>query len=621
MGRSVNFLPCQIRVSLRFPRRRKQDLPSTQEDPRARFFEDYRNEAEEYDREFMKKYDEDLNTTLIFVSFAWCLGVHALIRSQAGLFSAVTSAFIIEVHSHLQQDPNDETAALLRVLIHKVDNTTFGNNPPALPQWAGPPQTIVHVQAILLASLAASLLSAFLAMLGKQWLNRYVSTDMRGTAIERSQNRQRKLDGVVTWYFDHVMDALPLMLQIALLLLGCALSRYLWGIDITVASVVLSVTLLGITFYAFIIVAGTFSESCPYQTPGARFLRHIFLTILPSAFHQAHSASHKLSIFVSTRLHYLAKATFCGRLVVHSWSSFRRPWYSPSNIAILFGFVLQVPGSLIMDFCFLGPWMLLVTFGQVVNYIVTTLARTGYHWFIATSPKMDVLDRKTIALDVQCISWMLQTSLDKAVHLSTMKHLATMMTLADFDPALVSGCFNVFVGCIKVDVSNHKVAIMQGLEQLAVVSAMCFLRTFHQLSVANPGSSVLKDVRKRYNRIFHLDTDFEGLPFYYTITKIHALANTLWNPRHIRWDDCTPSTQEHISFTRSVVEVAQVLYRRTRHRKIPRWTLRFALHSLSMDPIPPTSAIADCLSIIAIDLGCEVSSTGFTMLDERCVHI
>ena len=44
---------------------------STQEDHRAQFFEDYRKEAEEYDREFMKKYDEDLNTTLIFVSFVW----------------------------------------------------------------------------------------------------------------------------------------------------------------------------------------------------------------------------------------------------------------------------------------------------------------------------------------------------------------------------------------------------------------------------------------------------------------------------------------------------------------------------------------------------------------------
>jgi len=58
------------RMSAWPPRNRKQDLPSTQEDPRARFFEDYRNEAEEYDREFMKKYDEDLNTTLIFVSSA-----------------------------------------------------------------------------------------------------------------------------------------------------------------------------------------------------------------------------------------------------------------------------------------------------------------------------------------------------------------------------------------------------------------------------------------------------------------------------------------------------------------------------------------------------------------------
>ena len=98
---------------------------------------------------------------------------------------------------------------------------------------------IVQVQAILFASLAASLLSALLAMLGKQWLNRYESVDMRGSAIKRSQNRQRKLDGINDWYFDRVMESLPLMLQAALLLLGCALSRYLWEINTTVALVVL----------------------------------------------------------------------------------------------------------------------------------------------------------------------------------------------------------------------------------------------------------------------------------------------------------------------------------------------------------------------------------------------
>ena len=39
-----------------------------QEEYRTRFYEVYRQEAEEYDREFIKRYDEDMSTTLIFVS-------------------------------------------------------------------------------------------------------------------------------------------------------------------------------------------------------------------------------------------------------------------------------------------------------------------------------------------------------------------------------------------------------------------------------------------------------------------------------------------------------------------------------------------------------------------------
>ena len=54
--------------------------------------------------------------------------------SQAGIFSAVTSAFAVEVDSWLQPDSNEETAALLRVLIYKVNNTTFGNEIPRTPQ-------------------------------------------------------------------------------------------------------------------------------------------------------------------------------------------------------------------------------------------------------------------------------------------------------------------------------------------------------------------------------------------------------------------------------------------------------------------------------------------------------
>jgi len=44
-------------------------------------------------------------------------------------------------------------------------------------------------------------------MLGKEWLDRYASIDVRGSTIERSHNRQRKLDGIVSWYFDRVIES------------------------------------------------------------------------------------------------------------------------------------------------------------------------------------------------------------------------------------------------------------------------------------------------------------------------------------------------------------------------------------------------------------------------------
>jgi len=53
---------------LRHPHSLVEDLLPTNEDHCAQFYEHYHKESEEYDKEFIKKYDGDLNTTLIFVS-------------------------------------------------------------------------------------------------------------------------------------------------------------------------------------------------------------------------------------------------------------------------------------------------------------------------------------------------------------------------------------------------------------------------------------------------------------------------------------------------------------------------------------------------------------------------
>jgi len=505
----------------------------------------------------------------------------------------VTSAFVIQVQPQLQLDPNEETAALLRVLIYKIDNTTFGDNIPPIPQWLGPPRTIIQVQAILYASLAASLFSAFLAMLGKQWLNRYASIDVRGSAIERSQNRQRKLDGIVTWYFDTVMESLPLMLQFALLLLGCALSRYLWEIDTTVASVVLGVTSFGVASYAFFVVAGTASVSCPYQTPGTHSL-HRIASLALRAFRLAFS--HSLII----------------KWIAIWWDAaingFER---SIGHVALLSIITPLLPIVLLISVAFDAHLL-----GQAMVRASVINAPGWFYWAHGWNPPI-------AGLDLRCISWMARTSLDKTVHLSTLRLLASMTTLGSFDPALVSACFDILTGCVSI--INGKAVIPQGSEELAAQSVLCFLRTLSHLTTMGQASGVFEDMRRRYVKTFPVWTDFEGLPSSHRFCIIHNIFHSHTSNEmakytyphwlKIQWRDHKLSSAERVA----LIQLARFEYQWKRPQKVPRWILCYAHHLLSRDFLPSTSTIADCLSIIATDLGRTVPYA--TTLDERYANI
>ena len=65
------------------------------------------------------------------------------------------------------------------------------------------------------------------------------------------------------------------MLQLALLLLGCALSRHLWLISRTVAGVAITSTLLGAIAYVCFTLAATLFYNCPYQTPASLIIRFL----------------------------------------------------------------------------------------------------------------------------------------------------------------------------------------------------------------------------------------------------------------------------------------------------------------------------------------------------------
>ena len=180
------------------------------------------------------------------------------------------------------------TATYMQILIHTMNNSLFPNVDPSSVSWVGPPPEIVTVQSLLYASLAISLFAAFLAMLGKQWVTRYLRN--RGSsAADKSRDRQRKLDGLEAWHFYLVIESLPVMLQLALLLLACALSLYLWAVNRTVAGVVLAFTVFGVISYAFFTLAATVYNNCPYKTPPSTVARTVvrYLTHSDATFARA----------------------------------------------------------------------------------------------------------------------------------------------------------------------------------------------------------------------------------------------------------------------------------------------------------------------------------------------
>jgi hypothetical protein len=103
--------------------------------------------------------------------------------------------------------------------------------------------------------------------------------------IERCGDRQRKCNGLQKWPFHFFVESLPVMLQVALLLLACGLCRYMVSINTPVAGVLIALTVFGVLFYAGIVIAGASSYDCPFQAPGSGTLRSLWMKIGPYLTH------------------------------------------------------------------------------------------------------------------------------------------------------------------------------------------------------------------------------------------------------------------------------------------------------------------------------------------------
>ncbi|KAK7037844.1 hypothetical protein VNI00_010805 [Paramarasmius palmivorus] len=181
----------------------------------AESFEKISKAVEKYDEEQVKGWKEDIDTLLVF----------------AGLFSAVVTAFLIEAYQKLQEDPADKTVTLLEKLValqqpnaSQTAIISSDSNP------FTPDASTIRINCFWLLSLIFSLTSALFGLLCKQWIREYQREPPTRSPGEALALRQLRRDSFDKWGVPGFLSALPILLEIALLLFFAGILDLLWGL-------------------------------------------------------------------------------------------------------------------------------------------------------------------------------------------------------------------------------------------------------------------------------------------------------------------------------------------------------------------------------------------------------
>ena len=480
------------------------------------------------------------------------------------MFSAVASAFIFDVESQLQPDFTQSSYIVLTIIA----NISLGH-PPAdlnsvLPQWNGPDPTLVQVEAILYTSLAASLLAAFVAMLGKQWLNRYTQVEKRGNIVERGRQRQRKINGMATWRFDLVMESLPLMLQAALLLFGYALSSYLYTLNHVIAGVAIGFTAFGLLFYLLIVSAATLSYNCPFQTPLSLVIR------LMIRFDDEHE------MYLKRTRKWLGR-TF-------AFPNLRKPWLGSAD-----------PNAGADD-------------GHIELAVVGTADEPAPLFFY------EKIDWDGYVLDTNCIDWMFETfdtPMDTDV-LPIIGFIPEVIWHADIRSTPLARVYITFFRCIDFSTRGFPV-LKPGSKNKAYLTAKALLHLIIQRKCMGYGSekSRIEDISYWFGTFqmewFKGDSDL--------LSTLGILFYVFGCPVPMNWKTFSFSIPHHTWMARILLYRTWDVLRQG--NPLPDEVKEFVLYSLRLVPHPPVPVVTDCLFIISLGLGIGLHSDDLAVVDKR----
>jgi len=128
--------------------------------------------------------------------------------------------------------------AILLAISRQIADPSFPSAQQADHSAFSPSRFAVQINVLYFISLTLALSVASVCILGKQWIREF-QKDIPGSSRGEVRVRQARFDSLQKWRVPHILAALPVILQAALLLFFGGLLSQLWGLsDITVAIVI-----------------------------------------------------------------------------------------------------------------------------------------------------------------------------------------------------------------------------------------------------------------------------------------------------------------------------------------------------------------------------------------------
>ncbi|CCO34293.1 hypothetical protein BN14_08388 [Rhizoctonia solani AG-1 IB] len=172
----------------------------------AQVWKTYVKEADAMDAERVDGWKQTSDVILIF----------------AALFSAVSTAFVIESYKSLKPDPAETSVEILRamsrtllIVANQTQPTGSQIPEPENESDFSPSWSAICVNLLWFLSLSISILVSLIAMLSKEWCSQFMS-GRTGSPVAQARRRQQRWDGIVEWKMEEVLTFLPSLIHLAL---------------------------------------------------------------------------------------------------------------------------------------------------------------------------------------------------------------------------------------------------------------------------------------------------------------------------------------------------------------------------------------------------------------------